>query len=388
MRTKKYTDPQVSTSGDRWFVWFKFEGRTLKYYGGVNYTALKKSPKQRKVEIKGLLKLWESLLAEGFNPLTRSYETESGPESGLYSFVEALEYARQKKTSSGAWKKKTQQDYKSSIKFLTQAAHTCGLADTPIAKLRKADYKRILESVQSTRTLEGTGYNKYRDHLSSLIGEVAEWELIESNPVETIKMQPVIKKFAHEKPTPSERIKIVEAIKENKPTFYRFCSTLYGTTIREKEILALQIGDFHLSDQVIKIVPDKSRDNSKVLGERRIVIPDTLLKVLLQLNLEAFPINYYVFSKNYLPGPTRMHSNTPTSHWRDIVKTGLKIDKDLYGLKKLGGDVMIDIQAEVKKMIELPQRQMGHTTSGMTEVYVQRHIEIMNDLFRRNMPEL
>jgi hypothetical protein len=49
---------------------------------------------------------------------------------------------------------------------------------------------------------------------------------------------------------------------------------------------------------------------------------------------------------------------------------------------------MVDMQHQVKDLLKLPQSQMGHTTSTMTEVYVTRHKEILNDLLRDEMPEL
>jgi hypothetical protein len=73
-----------------------------------------------------------------------------------------------------------------------------------------------------------------------------------------------------------------------------------------------------------------------------------MLKMLKELKIKSFPDDYYIFSTGYIPGCQQINSNTPTLHWREIVKDGLKIKKDLYGLKKLGGNDMIDLQINAK----------------------------------------
>jgi hypothetical protein len=56
-----------------------------------------------------------------------------------------------------------------------------------------------------------------------------------------------------------------------------------------------------------------------------------------------------------------MHSNTPTSWWRKIVKEDLKQDVNQYSLKKLSGDDMVRLQRRegVDKLLDLPKAQMG-----------------------------
>jgi integrase len=105
------------------------------------------------------------------------------------------------------------------------------------------------------------------------------------------------------------------------------------------------------------------------------------MNLLDELNLERYDQNWYIFSTrnkyaSFMPGPKRMHSNRPTTWWRKIVKEDLKLDITQYSLKKLAGNDMVRLlyNERVNDLIKFPQRQMGHTTSEMTEVYVDEHI--------------
>jgi len=59
-----------------------------------------------------------------------------------------------------------------------------------------------------------------------------------------------------------------------------------------------------------------------------VAIPDWVMDLLAELNLHNCDPEDYIFSsynkyKTFLLGKTCMHSNTPTSWWRKIVKEDL-----------------------------------------------------------------
>lgn len=387
-----FTEPLVKLSKKRSYVWFRFNGRLFMFTGGLNRKRI--TPAQKATELKALCKAWKYRLEHDYyNPITDRLEPPEGVlNTAGMTFERAIKFAREKKTI--VWTKKTGQDYDSVIKYLLEAQHSLGFSNMLITDFRRAHYVQVLHQVQQTRKLSAKGFNKYKSYLSSLVGEMVNpWEILEANVVEGIKDQPAPRTIAHKPPTPGERITIMNCLKSKHISLYRFCAVLYATTIREKEILALQVRDIHLKESVIRIVPEKERGNSKVLNEREVVIPDSLLPVFVQLNVERFPKHFFIFSKGLEPGPIRTHSNTPTAMWRKIVKGkvkagGLNIQKDLYGLKKLGGNDMVDLQKELLDLIKLPQKQMGHTNPATTEVYVTRHKELAGDLLKKGMKEL
>lgn len=391
---KRFTPPKVSTAGTTWFVWFRFDGRLFKKTGKANYSDL--STAERRKELQDLARAWKYRLeVDYFNPITKKSEPPDTASAirdlQTMTFEQAIRFAIQKKKLT--WSKKTGQDYDSVVKYLLESATVTAMSQMIMADVRRKHFITILHQVQVTRKLSAKGFNKYKDYLSSIVGELVQWEVLEANSVQGIKYQPTPKIRAHIPPTDKELEKIMKKLQADYVGLYRFCAVLYGTTIREKEILALQIRDINLDDQIIKIIPNRERNNSKVLNEREVVIPNSLLKIFVQLNVGAFPKHYYIFSKGLEPGATRTHSNTPTALWKQVVKNppklgGLGIKKDLYGLKKLAGNDMVHMQREAKNLLRMPQQQMGHTTSTMTEVYVDAHVGILNDMLKTGMKEL
>ncbi len=387
-----------------WYVRFRYwDERTDKwvlkiYKGGVNYRDI--PTKERIAQLIALKKaLQYKLDVEQWNPLTNSYPVQNAIEEmdlqrlKQMTFYQALDYAVKKKSVD--WSHKTKQDYKSAVTYLKKAADILGISAFMILDLQRLHYRSILEKVRETRNLTAKGFNKYRDYLSSLIGELEQYDILEYNPIHKIKSKEVIKVQAHRPPTKDQRVSIVDRIRNDYPAYYRFLAVLYGCTIRPKEICALKIKHLHKLEQMFRITPDRQEENSKTLIEREVVIPDWVMIALSELNLHNCNPEWYIFSTRnkygtFFPGPNRMHSNTPTSWWRRIVKKDLKLDVNQYSLKKLSGNDMVKLQVleGVDKLLEMPRQQMGHTTTEMTETYVDEHNEVIKDLIKRKMPVL
>jgi integrase len=392
-----------SHQDEDWYVRFRFynEGsgkwKLFIKKGGANYKDLPLA--ERKAQIVALKKAVEYKLGvQQWNPITNTYPVPDDDEMELdklqqMSFTDAIDFAVKMKTSD--WKKKTKQDYASVVRYIKQSAAVLDLTHRKIIELRRAHYIVLLEKVKALRQLSNKGYNKYRDFLSSLMGKIEEFEILEYNPIHKIKMKETIKVVAHRPPTREQQKIIVSRIRNDYRNYYRFVAVVYGTTIRPKEICALKIKHLHKADQIFRIIPDREADNSKTFYERDVVIPDWLMDVLSELNLHNYDPEWYIFSTRnkygtFMPGPNRMHSNTPTNWWRKIVKEGLKMDVDQYSLKKLAGNDMVKLQVQegLHNLLQVPQLQMGHADKKMTEVYVDEHRAIINEMLKRKMPVL
>ncbi|MCM5528988.1 tyrosine-type recombinase/integrase [Parasegetibacter sp. NRK P23] len=403
---KLYSTPTIcKCKNGEWFVFFRFldietgKYKPFKFSEGLNRI---KNPKEKEAEFKALRQAREILLESGWNPITKSYPLKNAHEEELaelskMTFSKALDFAFKKKSVD--WARKTKLDFTSVIKGVKQAASACHLINEPVALLKRAHYKILLDKVIELRKFSSKGYNKYRRFLSSLLSELVEWEVLEYNPIDKIKTKDEIKTVCHRPPTQDQRLVIVNRIKTEHRPYYRFISVLYGCTIRPKEITALKVKNLHQLEQVFRLIPD-DEGSTKTKYEREVAIPDWVLDLLMEMNLHKYDPEWYIFSTrnkygSFLPGPTRMHPNTPSNYWKKIVKDpvekgGLGMDVNQYSLKKLSGDDMIRLQRRegVDKLLELPRQQMGHTDSKQTETYVTEHLEVMKELVKRKMPIL
>ncbi len=410
-----WTEPKIApkstspkTVGEHCYVWFRFyDHEKGKWSNPIRRKPVLEPSCSRKDHYLELKALREAIIfklkVQGWNPITNTYPEPEADEFDdelrflrQMNFCQALDFAYLKKKPD--WRKKSAQDFNSVIKYLKQAAKYVELENKKIADFRLPHFRLVLDIVKQLRKLSNQGYNKYREYLSSLIGELIQWEVVEINLVHHVKTKETVKRLAHRPPTKDELGVIMPRIKKVNYDYYRFLAVLYGCTLRPKEITRLKIKHLHKKEQVFRIAYDAKEENLKTKSDREVIIPNWVMDILMQMNLQNYNPEWYIFStynkyKSFLPGPKAMHPNTTNHTWRTIVKdkkTGLGINVNQYSLKKLAGNDMVRMQLmnNADKLLQLPKMQFGHETEKMTEVYVSEHLEEMKRLVRDKMPVL
>lgn len=410
-----WTEPKISpkgttskNAGDHCYVWFRFYNEvTGKWSNPIRRKpALPESCSREDhyLELKALSKaIVFKLQVQGWNPLSNTYNSEKGEKDEFdiqlkkvkdLNLADGLNFAFSKKKPD--WSKRTAQCFEGVIKYLKQAAEYVELDNKKICEFRLPHYRVLLETVKDLRKLSNQGFNKYREYLSSLISELIQWEVVDINLVHHVKTKETIKRLAHRPPTREEQTAIIEKVMGENYPYYRFLAVLYGCTLRPKEICSLKIKHLHKKDYCFRVAFDG--DNLKTKADREVVIPEWVMDLLMQMNLQNYDPEFYIFStfnkyRSFMPGPTRMHTNTTNHWWRKLVKdkeTGLGLDVNQYSLKKLSGNDMVKLQMKnnVDKLLQLPQMQMGHSNEDQTKVYVSEHLEVMKDLVKNKMPVL
>jgi integrase len=363
------------------------------------------SKRDHYLELKALVKAIEyKLTVEGWNPVTDSYAPgnfEDLPvddqiiQAKYFTFQQAIDFAFQKKKAD--WSPRSADCYKSVVKFLKEAAGSLKILDKPMSEFELPHFKALLDETRRRRKLSSIGFNKYREYLSSLVAEMIQWQIVKINLVHHIKTKIEDKHKAHRPPTADERSLIITHIKNVAPNYYRFLSVLYGCAIRPDEITRLQVKHLHKKEGVFRI----PAAGTKTKEYREVVIPDWVMDLLMELNIQNHDPNHFIFSASFgwrsrkhsfKPGPNKMNPHTTTRWWRELVKdsTGLGIDVSQYSLKKLSGNDMVKLQIRnnVDNLLELPRQQMGHANQSMTEVYVDEHKAVNKELIRKKMPVL
>jgi integrase len=335
-----------------------------------------------------------------WNPVTDTFQPplysadKTIAEMKDFTFEDAIEFAYNKKLSD--WNEKSASDYRSTKKYLLQAARGIGLNRTRMSTFELPHYRTILDQAEKDRKLSPAGYNKYREHLGTFVSEMKQWNIVKHNDAYEVKTKIEHKNFAHRPGTKDQVQIIINKLREVNHNYYVFICIEYGCTLRPKEIQGLQIKDFHKKDGVFHL----RSNNAKTKIERDVTIPMWLMDELMKLNLHAYPPDYYIFSANnrhasFLPGPQRAGRNMSTRTWKKIVKDpvkdgGLGMDVTQYSFKKLSGNEMVKVQRKfgMGDILALPRMQMGHTDSKQTEEYVTEHLEVMKDLIKNHLPAL
>lgn len=369
MLDRKFTKPRLCKSKDDiWYVHFSYLGKVKKYKKGINYI---KNLKEKEIFGNEMARDLYNKLKEGWNP----FVSEEVPQDDIY-FASALEFALNEKKERLA--KKSFSTYKNSLVHIIKAIKSLGLQYVKIQDVKRYHIRAVLKKVRTTRSLSNHARNKYLSQLSAIMSELLDHDIIEYNPCHKIKPLPVGESNANETATDREHKIIKQELETNHPNFCKFIETVYHTGIRPKEILSIKLYMINLDIREIILPPIITKSGTR---KRNVVINNYMLDMLLRLQIDAYPDNFYLFGSfrksgcgnrgkfdDFIIGPTQLKRDTATKRWQKIVKKGLGIDVNMYSYKHKGGDDKLLSGVDLDAIREL----YGHSSKRMTTHYVKR----------------
>lgn len=380
-----FTKPKVCKAANGvWYVYFRYNGQLKKFKKGINYI---QDLAKREIEAEALVKALHLKLKTGWNPNTPELDFTQPS----YTFLQALQFAFDKKKPNLA--PKTISDYNCTVNFITDATIQLGLKAMPINEIKRTHIKLILERASKNRSWTNKAYNKHLNHLKAVLSELIQWDVIDFNPAHKILNLPVEETDANIPATLKQHKIIKETLEKYHPNYHQFIKTEYHTGMRPKEILQIQISMINMFKQEIILQPK----NTKGKKRKRIVpINNHLLKDFLNMNLEIYPPNFYLFGshrvpgagnigkhEDFIPGPTPIKRDTATRRWQTIVKKGLGIEVNQYSEKHRGADAKILAGMPMDALREL----YGHTSKLTTEIYAKAVREVYRKQIMENSPD-
>lgn len=405
-----YSEPKLHDSGSdvskEWYVDFRYTcpqcqvRKPYQHRMGINFL---KTVEGRRTEAKAVIGILSKALKANWNPhheaiedfLRRQLEERplSAEDPGKMPFNQALDYFLGKKKPHITVKTVT--DFTTTKDYAQTAAIELGYFDIPIQDIKRRHIKDILEQICRARQavydgnpkrwkgkiVTGNFYNKQREFLSCILSEAVEYEAIEYNPCEKIKSKPEITTNVHRHATEAERVLIKSTLQLKCINFYYYLAFEHLTGIRPKELFFIRICDIDWFNQMFNLRAEGGA--TKTRKARQVPIPDVAMKYLKAMNLERFPVTYYLFSNAFRPGEERKNRDYATKLWKEIIKDGLGLNVSLYSFKGLGG--------EEKRMAGVPlaavSSQYGHSSVGMTMKYTYNEKERMNKEIREKTPD-
>jgi len=311
--------------------------------------------KQRVKDIKSLLK-------NGYHiDLTRLSKPELISE--ILSVDQALTLALKVKNPEIRYR--TQKSYKCTLdnfKEFLKAGRKLSLP--PIAVT-----KRIVHSYSDylliEKNLSAKTRNNYFSYLRSLFTVMVDRELIEKNPFEGVEDLTVIAGNTH-KPYSDEQIKFLSGrIKALDPDLWLYVQFIFYCFLRPAEIAGLRICNIEWQTEQI-FIPAQISKNRK---DGRVIIPKTFLNELKGLGFDKYPGNFFIFSKEQIPSPSKILDNEMTKRYR-VILNELKVgyEHTLYSWKHTGN---IKLYYTSKKDIILIMKQNRHHSLDMTYNYLR-----------------
>jgi len=372
----KFTIPKLVKAKRYWYAYYLYEGVQFRETFGLNKI---EDLKLREAEYKTKCGfLWDEL-KNGYNP-----NIPFGIQQQADMFiVESLRFALEKKKESIA--KKTHSGYDGTINYVEKAVKLLGLDYLKIADTKRAHLKLVMEKCKVENKWTNKSYNKHLNHLKAILSELIQWEVVENNPAFNIKNMPVEESIAHVPPTDEEMIVIKTELKNNHPNFYNYISVIFHLGIRPEEILLIRLSMVDMDKNIIRLIPENTKNRKKY---RILPINKYLKEDLESMNFRNLPTDYFLFGSfkepqignrgnnqfllDFIPGPTHINRDTATRRWETIVKTGLKIDKTMYSIKKYGGNK----KSAAGISLDAIQGVFGHSEKETTLIYLTNKDEI------------
>jgi integrase len=160
-------------------------------------------------------------------------------------------------------------------------------------------------------------YNNYVTFYRLFFNWCIQYKYCSKNPFEKIT-----KKKEKQKTRimidPETRTKLKDYLYKNDFEYFVVCMFAYYGFIRPKEIAYLKIKHIDLHNRIINI----PSEISKSCKSRIATIPDQLSEYIKMLNLNRYNKEYFVFSRNFKPGPNLIDLKAIGRKWiilRDIL---------------------------------------------------------------------
>lgn len=364
-----------------WYVYFEIlndAGAFEKFKIRVNINRIK-NLKDRKAYGIALVTKVNELLMRGINPLEakaipRDPVHDPGEEIRMMRIIDGLKWAKEKHDASMG--PTTRNEYRNILVHIYKGITDIGYSNLTVGEFRKAHLRVVMDHVQQERKLSNNRYNTFIECLRGVYKEFVRYDAFDVSPISQFEHKKEAEAKSFEKLTDTEKKIVYDHLKKVYPEFLTYFLLIYHTALRPKELMALQISNFYLQEEAFKISPEETvilknevHSKTKTRVSRYVAIPGEAMELLLAMELEKFPKEYYIFSRGFKPGPFVQQRKRATEIWaREVIKN-LGIDKKMYGGKGLGlGD---KVKSGVP--IEALKNQAGHTDQKMTEVYTSEH---------------
>ena len=273
------------------------------------------------------------------------------------------------------------QTYRSKLRIFCEWAEHEGLDTLHVSCVNTdhiVDFLRytVKENNVSRRTVK-----KYEELLHAFFEYLIRKGLLQSNPVRGIPNMGRVTDDAA-RPIPEKDRKVLLAyIKRNDPQLWIVCQMEYYCAIRPNELRQLRIGDIDLEAGLIRVPSTISKNRkSEVVN-----LPNQLSSLLVDIGIEKWERDCYLFSANGQPGKTLLGKNNFRFRFDRIRnKLGLPVEYKLYSFKYTGTSALVSAGIDTWEL----QRHLRHKSIQTTEHYIRRNFAIKSDVLKDHFPDI
>lgn len=280
----------------------------------------------------------------------------------------------------------TLKEYNRALNLFTNFLNSKGVQNPLVFEIRKSFIDEFLDWLTDVKKFQNRTRNSMMGFLKTFFNyvykELSPEDAPLNSPMNKIEKLPI--EMGRNIAFTDEQIReLVNYMKDNFPRQLFLCQFMYYTLARPNEICQLKIKNIGMGRDNCLYIPGSISKNRK---DRHVELTPAFKRILQENGiLDANP-EYYIFSKEYAPGPTPKIAKKISQRFTEKVlkRLGYSSDYTLYSWKHTGV-----VKAWKAGMSQAAiQTQMGHTNTASFMTYIKSLSLLENKEFADKMPEM
>lgn len=234
-------------------------------------------------------------LRQGWTPWADVHDRRGYAQ--LQDVLELYRIHIQKMLAAGSLKQKTHYDYTSRLNHLQEFIQSRAIPIIYMYQFDQAVITDFLDYIFEDCDSSARTRNNYRTWCSALCSWMVEKRYLERNPVEKIRTIPE-KEKRRDALSPEQLLQLKEKLERSDKHFLLACMMEYYTFIRPTELSHIRLQDIYVKEQKVFV----SSDISKNRRDGMVALNDTIIRLMLDLNVFKNPGAFYLFGPDMKPG--------------------------------------------------------------------------------------
>lgn len=355
-----YTLPRLHT-GKNWYVDFQcFDPLTGTMRRKKYMLDSIQKVSERKKRATEIISNTTIRLRDGWNPWAeasndRQYTSFSAITSLYIRYIDKL-------TASGSLKQKTSYDYQSRMNMLLEYNNSRSMPILYAYQFDQCFVSDFLDYILLDRDSTARTRNNYRGWISAFSTWMVEKKYITVNPAEKIRALPEDEKFRSALKH-NDLLRLKEYLGETNKHYLLACMMEYYTFIRPDELSNIKLKDIHIKEQKIFV----SSAISKNRRDGMVGLNDSLIKLMIELDVFSHPSSCYLFGKKFMPSEEKADARIFREYFNK-VRAFLQWPKNyqFYSLKDSGIRDLANAEG-----IVVARDQARHTDISTTNKYLK-----------------
>lgn len=274
---------------------------------------IKGKRKQKEYGLQLSKQLYKKLL-EGWNP----WVEESKPEE-YYRFDDVCEQYKAylaKLAKEGGIRPGSVNNYLGKLSFMRDWLKSKDMGVVYVYQLNKSLISKFLDYVFIERGVTIRTRNNYIGWLKSFSSYLLSRGYVASNPTDGITATTKVGPKGRSTIPDSALTKIKALLEKDNKYFLLACYLLHYLFIRPQEMTYIKIGDLSKQNNTITLDGKYTKNGQDAV----VTIPHHVMDLMEELNIFSYKPAYFLFSKNFRPGVSKILVSRLRYYWKSKVQ--------------------------------------------------------------------